>query len=196
MHLGLVVAGGRSRRFGAEKALAELQGRPLLDHALDRLAASCRQVGVNAPAGSEAAALAQARNLPLIADAPSAAAGPLAGVLAGLLWAQAQGAEGLITLPCDTPLLPTDLLARLKEVAAGRACAVARTPDGVQSLCAVWNLALLEDLRRALAKDHPPIHSFLEAHDCAFVDYPDASGFLNVNTPQDLAEAERRLSPT
>lgn len=187
---GLVVAAGRSRRFGAEKALAEVHGVTLLQRALDRLAPHCGVVGVNSP------------HLPLpcgaarIEDAAQAPGGPLAGVLAGLRWASEQGAEVLVTLPCDTPLLPVDLVPRLIEAAAGRSCAVARTPSGVESLCAAWRIDLTDQLAERLATGHPPVHAFLESQGCALVEYEDASAFLNVNTPQDLAEAERRIGGT
>ena len=187
--VGLVIAAGRSRRFGADKALAQVAGVSLLQRALDRLTPHCAVVGVNAPPG-----LLLPAGVPRIEDVAQSPGGPLAGVLAGLLWAQAQGVELLVTLPCDTPLLPADLVRRLIEAVRERPCAVARTPSGVESLCAAWRAELAEDLAARLAIGHPPVHAYLEAHRCAFVDYPDTAGFLNVNTPQDLAEAARRIS--
>lgn len=186
---GLVMAAGRSRRFGADKALAEIAGVSLLQRALDYLSPHCAVVGVNAPLS-----LPLPPNMDRIEDVAQAPGGPLAGVLAGLRWAERQGADLLITLPCDTPLLPNDLVRRLAEAAANRLCAVARTPSGVESLCAAWRTDLAEDLSARLAVGHPPVHAYLESHGCAFVDCPEATGFLNVNTPQDLAEATRRIS--
>lgn len=184
---GLVIAAGRSRRFGAEKALAEVRGVSLLQRALDRLTPHCSLVGVNSPHLPLPADVAR------IEDAPRSPGGPLAGVLAGLRWASNNGAALLVTLPCDTPLLPSDLVPRLVEVAAGGSCAVARTPSGVESLCAAWPIELADDLAERLATGHPPVHAYLESQGCIFIDYADASAFLNVNTPQDLAEAERRI---
>jgi molybdopterin-guanine dinucleotide biosynthesis protein A len=151
-------------------------------------------LALNAAADSAAAADAARRGGTVVADPPGLPAGPLAGILAGLLWAEETGAGLLLTLPCDTPLVPGDLAQRLIAAAAERPCAVARTPDGIHSLCAAWRTELIAPLRARLeAGEHPPVHAFLQAHGCGFVDYPDATGFLNVNTPQDLAEAERRL---
>lgn len=192
---GLVIAGGQSQRFGGDKALALLAGRTLLAHAVARLSSDCAAVAVNAAPGSAVALAAGDLGVDLAPDPVDAPRGPLAGVLAGLVWARERGASLLLTLPCDTPLTPPDLCDRLTDAATGRLCAVARTPDGVQSLCAAWSTDLIAPLEAHLAAgDHPPVHRVLQAHGCAFVDYPDAMAFLNINTVQDLAEAERRLS--
>lgn len=130
-----------------------------------------------------------------MADPAGLPDGPLSGVLAGLIWARGAGAEILVTLPCDAPLVPADVSLRLIAATQGRACAVARTPDGIQSLCAAWRTKLIAPLEALLMiGEHPAVHGFLTAQDCGFADYPDAGGFLNINTPQDLAEAERRLA--
>lgn len=192
--VGLVIAGGRSQRFGGEKAVAMLAGRSLLARACARLAANCGAVAVNVRAGGDGAAEAERLGLAVLGDPPGLATGPLSGVLAGLRWARERGAGLMITLPCDTPLLPDDLVSRLVAAAQGQSCAVARTPDGMQSLCAAWGVDLIGDLEVALADGHhPPVHGFLEDHDCGLVDYADAAAFLNINTPQDLDEAARRL---
>src|SRR5690349_17617953 len=90
--VGVVIAGGRSLRFGGEKAVALFAGRPLLLWAVNRLARVCAVVAVNARSGTAAEALALAEGLPVIHDAPGDPDGPLAGVKAGLRWAKQQGA--------------------------------------------------------------------------------------------------------
>jgi molybdopterin-guanine dinucleotide biosynthesis protein A len=103
--LGVVIAGGRSVRFGGEKAVALLAGKPLLLWAAARLARSCAAVAINARSGTAAAALAEAEDLAVLHDAPGDAEGPLSGVKAGLTWAQARGARAIAVSPCDVPLL-------------------------------------------------------------------------------------------
>lgn len=192
--VGLVVAGGRSRRFGGEKAVAMLAGRSLLARACGRLQGPCAAVAVNTAPDGEGAAEAARLGAKVLGDPPGLALGPLSGVLSGLRWTRERGGELMITLPCDTPLAPEDLVTRLIAAAQGQSCAAARTPDGMQPLCAAWRVDLIGDLESALAHGrHPPVHGFLEDHDCGLVDYADAAGFLNINTPQDLAEAARRL---
>ena len=158
--LGLVLAGGRSRRFGAEKAVALHGGRPMLDWSLEVLAAGCQTLAVNAPAGSGAADLAASRGLAVFGDAAGDPDGPLSGVLAGLVRARDQGAAWLATVPCDMPGLPVDLVARLVEAAGRGPGARLETTDGRQPLCALWSPGLIASLREALDRGHPPVWRF------------------------------------
>jgi len=188
--VGLVLAGGRSVRFGGEKAVALLDGRPLLEWAAERLRSVCVQVAINVRAGSEAEAVAQARGLPTLYDEAGDALGPLAGVKVGLSWAQTLGAHLLAVSPCDAPLLPDDLYARLLEHAGGGP-AMAETRDGRQPLCAVWPVTSLPDVQEALRGGaHPPTWQMLERIGArkVFFDAPEA--FVNINTREDLAAVQ------
>jgi molybdopterin-guanine dinucleotide biosynthesis protein A len=195
MIVGLVLAGGRSQRFGSDKALAELGGRTLLEIAVSRLTAVCAQVAVSAPPGGPAAALAERLGAPVLADPPAAPRGPLSGVLAGLEWALEKRADLLVTLPCDAPLLPADLEDRLIAATRGAIAAVARSPGGLQPLCAAWGVGMTRALQSALAHGlHPAAHQILADAGAAEVLFEDDASFLNVNTQADLAEAARRLT--
>ncbi|MBV8593727.1 MAG: molybdenum cofactor guanylyltransferase [Caulobacteraceae bacterium] len=186
---GLVLAGGRSRRFGAEKALQPVAGRSMLERALALLDGPCEAVAVSARAGSGAAALAHARGLAVLHDAPDHPEGPLAGVAAGLDWASARGLDGLVTLPCDTPFLGPSEIARLIGALGDRPAAYAVTADGAQALVAIWTVPLARPLGSALAIGHPPVRDALDRLDACPVLFPDARPFLNVNRPGDLDPA-------
>lgn len=194
---GVVIAGGRSVRFGGEKAVALLAGRPLLTWAAERLAASCAAVAVNVRPGTEAQALAQAQGLIQLHDAAGDAAGPLSGVKAGLTWAKARGAQLLAVSPCDAPLLPQDLYVRLIKAAGANdrpGAAMAETSDGHQPLCAVWPVSALPKVTEALAGGaHPPTWLLLEALGAVHVRFQDPDSFANVNTRADLAAIAGRL---
>jgi molybdopterin-guanine dinucleotide biosynthesis protein A len=190
---GLILAGGRSRRFGAEKAAAQLGGVSLLERACAQLGGTCDQVAVSAPAGGEAERLAVRLGLVRLEDPPGSPRGPLSGVLAGLHWTRGVG-ELLLTAPCDAPLLPQDLAERLLAAIGAAPAAVARSPGGLQPLCAIWRTMMIRPLQAALADGlHPPAHRILADANAVIVDFPDEAAFLNVNTPEDFAEAERRL---
>lgn len=188
--VGLVLAGGRSVRFGGEKAVALLEGRPLLEWAAERLRSVCARVAINVRAGTEAESVARALGLPTLYDQAGDALGPLAGVKVGLTWAGEQGARALAVSPCDAPLLPDDLYLRLLERTNGGA-AMAETSEGRQPLCAIWPVTSLPDVQAALRDGaHPPTWQMLEQMGArkVFFDRPEA--FANINTRDDLAAVE------
>ena len=190
---GLVLAGGRSTRFGGEKAVAHLRGKPLMLWCADALRGVCETVAINARPGSEAAALAKSLDFDVLYDNPAHPAGPLAGVAAGLAWAKARGFDGVVTLPCDTPLVRPDDLGRLITALneGGRPAAHAVADGRAQGLCAVWRADLCEPLNARLdAGDHPAVHRWLEELGAAPVAFADAARFRNINTRQDLGALE------
>lgn len=192
--VGLVLAGGRSVRFGGEKAVALLEGEPLLAWAARRLRSVCTDVAINVRPGTEAEAAARALGFPTLYDEDGDASGPLAGVKVGLIWAEKRGARALAVSPCDAPLLPDDLYARLRDGAGGGA-ALAATSDGRQPLCSLWPVSALPHVRQALAGGaHPPTWQMLEQLGARKVTFDDTGQFANVNTREDLArvEAQRR----
>jgi molybdopterin-guanine dinucleotide biosynthesis protein A len=190
---GVVLAGGRSVRFGGEKASALLAGKPLVLWAVERLKSACAEVAVNARPGSEAEALARAAGLTVLQDLIGDAAGPLAGVRAGLLWAQTRSAQALAVSPCDAPLLPADLFVRL-VAAAGEGAAMAETTDGNQPLCALWPASALAQLEAALAGGaHPATWRMLDSIGARRVHFADAAAFANLNTRAELAAIAARL---
>lgn len=190
---GIVIAGGRSTRFGGEKAVALLHGRPLLEWAVRRLQRSCVAVAVNARPGTGAEALALEAGLTVIHDAPGDPDGPLSGVKAGLAWARSLSCTRLAVSPCDVPLAPDELYARL-AAAAGEGAAMAETAEGMQPLCAVWPVGAQAMLERALAGGaHPAIWRTLDGLGAARVRFDAPEAFANLNTREDLARFEAVL---
>jgi molybdopterin-guanine dinucleotide biosynthesis protein A len=100
--LGAILAGGASRRFGADKAMALLAGRPLITHVRTALAPHCRAVSLCGRDGEDG-----------VPDRPAGGRGPLAGLNAALHAAVQRGCSVVLVAPCDTPLLPAPLLAQL-----------------------------------------------------------------------------------
>jgi molybdopterin-guanine dinucleotide biosynthesis protein A len=184
MILGLVLAGGASSRFGAEKAVAAHNGGILMDAALEALSAACADVAISAKAESGASYLADSRGHLCLADPPDAPSGPLSGVLAGLQWAASLGADQLATAPCDVPELSAAQVRSLAD-AAGDGAACARSSRGLEPLIAVWPVrASLAIIAPALGSgDHPSIRDIL-----ATIGFTAVDGFEgpNVNTPGDL----------
>jgi molybdopterin-guanine dinucleotide biosynthesis protein A len=136
-------------------------------------------------------------NLPVIADTLPGNPGPLAGVLAGMRWAAAQGAVDVVSVPTDTPFLPRDLVARLEGArrAAGVPIACAATGGRTHPVAALWPVALADALEAAVIDGMRRIDRWTAAHGvavAAFDDLPD-DPFFNVNSAEELAEAEQRF---
>ncbi|MEP6968067.1 MAG: molybdenum cofactor guanylyltransferase [Pseudomonadota bacterium] len=190
---GVVLAGGKSRRFGREKAGAILAGRPLLAWSLAALDACCRAVVVSAAPGSQAEAIGRENGRLVVHDDPGYPSGPLAGVAAGLAWAPA-GHDLMVSLPCDTPLIGAAEIDALIAAIGDAPAAYAVTAGGPQGLCAIWRTGLARRLADVLADGkHPSVHGFLEGVGAIAVGFEDLGAFRNVNTQEDLAALDRAV---
>jgi len=186
---GLVLAGGRGQRLGGvDKGLQPWHGRPLVDHAIARLAP---QVGELMISANRHAADYAARGARVLADASGDFPGPLAGVLAGL---RAAATPWLAVVPCDAPLLPLDLVERLAGgLGDGRAAVVQRDRGGLgprlEPVCCLLSTALADDLAQYLGEGGRQVEAWLVRHAAPVrFDRPeDAAAFANINTPDDLA---------
>jgi molybdopterin-guanine dinucleotide biosynthesis protein A len=195
---GVVLAGGQARRMGGgDKALLEIDRRTLLSHVIARLAPQVDAVAINA--NGDPARFA-GFGLPVIADTVPGFAGPLAGALAGMRWAEAQGHSHIVTAAGDTPFFPHDLVARLTAAAGpalGLACAATTDPERGLSehpTFGLWPVSLADDLETALTVGNMrKVIVWTSRHGCARALFDDAGPypFFNVNTPEDLVEAGR-----
>ncbi|MEC3862715.1 molybdenum cofactor guanylyltransferase MobA [Mesobacterium sp. TK19101] len=193
----VILAGGQgSRMGGADKALLNLGGVPLLRHVLDRLAPQVGQVALNANGDP---ARFQAFGLPVLPDSVAGFPGPLAGVLAAMDWAAGLGAAQVVTVAADTPFFPRDLVARLAQAAgAGVALAAVEVADrGVlrHPTFGLWPVTLRDDLREALEGGTRKVRAFADAHGASDAVVPAGAfdPFFNINRAEDLARAEAML---
>lgn len=166
MILGAVLAGGASRRFGSDKAMAEWRGKSLIAHAIDRLRP---QVDALVVVGRD-------HTLGAIPDRPAPGLGPLGGLCAALHHARANGFDAVLTSGCDLPDLPLDLAERL----AGDGPAAASG----QPLLGLWPATLADQLDRHLAATGDrSLRCWIAATGTRIVDL---GTVLNINTPADL----------
>ncbi len=173
MILGLVLAGGRSSRFGSDKALAELNGQTLLSRAIENLSGWCEQVII---AGRETGPA------PCIPDWPHPGMGPLAGLAAGLHHAQDAGFQGVLSCGVDSVNLPEDLPLLLDPAPA---CVAS------QPIIGLWPADAAPVLERILSGNGKhSLHVFAESISARRVELAQLPG--NVNTPADLAAAARQ----
>ncbi|MGD8496627.1 MAG: molybdenum cofactor guanylyltransferase [Gemmatimonadales bacterium] len=193
--LGVLLAGGRSRRYGSPKALAEVGGRTILDRALAALdgAVGDAVIVANEPDDYRAA------DRPIRPDVRPGT-GALGGILTAIEWARERGREATLVLACDMPFVPAALLRRLADDAAAEAVSIAASdgPRGVEPLCAVYGVGCAAAIGRALDRDERAIVSFFPDVDVRRLPldevrrYGDpARMFFNVNRPEERHEAER-----
>src|SRR5262245_18537836 len=145
MIAGIILAGGKGERIGGGKPLLPFGEGTLIDAVIARVAPQVERLAINVPSVAEETYRAKFKaSLDIVTDPFEQGAGPLAGVVGGLLWARDIGADWLATFPCDAPFLPRDLVVRLLAASApGRPCA-AHDVTGFQGICALWPLACLE----------------------------------------------------
>ena len=190
---GLVLAGGRgSRMGGVDKGLQDHDGRPLALHALQRLAPQVGPLMINANRNREAYA---AMGAPVWPDALPDYAGPLAGFLAGL---EHCATPWLVTVPCDSPLFPTDLVERLARAltdADAEIAMPATVEDGtrqVQPVFCLMQANLKDSLLRFAHSGQRKIDRWTALHRCVEVEFDDDRAFFNANT---LAELQQLQMP-
>jgi molybdopterin-guanine dinucleotide biosynthesis protein A len=197
--VGVVLAGGRSRRMGGQaKALMPLGGRPMAAHVIKALAPQVGRCIVNA---NDGVADFAGFGLPAVADLNEARDGPLAGLLAAMVWAgeHAPAARWIVTAPCDTPFIPANYVERLLEAAApaGAPVAIAASEAGEHYACGLFSLVLADDLAAWLARDERRVRVWIANHRPATARFECGAGgpdpFFNVNTPEDFAMAETML---
>ena len=193
--LGVLLAGGQSSRMGGgDKCLRELAGKTLLARAIERARPQVATLVLSANGDPSRFA---AYGLPVFGDPPGAGRRPLAGVLAGMEWAAANRPDlsWVASFATDIPFFPTDLVRGLFAAieAKNADVAFARAADLVYRVFGLWPMRLVETLRRDLA----PKRSGMRAH-LRWLGVPFPPGapppFFNINTPEDLAEAERLLA--
>jgi molybdopterin-guanine dinucleotide biosynthesis protein A len=182
---------------GGDKCLRPLGGRTILDHVLERARPQVRALVLNA--NGDPARFA-AFDLPVAADVIEGFAGPLAGVLTGMVWAGRHRPEcpWIATIATDTPFFPTDLVARLLAAieADGADLACAASVGRAHPVFGLWPVRLAGDLRTAMVDEQiRKVDVWTARH--RLVEVPFAADpidpFFNTNRPEDLAEAERLL---
>ena len=188
---GLILAGGRgSRMGGVDKGLQNHQGMPLAMHALLRLGPQVGQLMINANRNLGAY---EAMGAPVWPDALPDYAGPLAGFLSGLEHCET---PYLVTVPCDTPGFPLDLVERLaaalEEADADIAMAATRENGAlqVQPVFCLMKASLMESLVQFTQSGQRKIDRWTAQHRCVEVPFDDAQAFFNANTLAELQQLQ------
>lgn len=186
---GVILAGGQgSRMGGVDKGLVMFRGRPLVAHVIERLGPQVGTILINANRNPQAYA---AFGHPVVSDEIEGFAGPLAGFERGLAHAKT---EFVVTVPCDSPFLPADLVQRLRAAldAKGADLAYARTGDQPHPVFCLMRRTVHDSLRAFLSAGERKIDRWTARLSVAEVAFDDeAAAFANINTSGELAALER-----
>ncbi len=187
---GLILAGGRGERMGgADKGWIDYRGRPLIAHAVERLAPQVQSVLISANRNIER--YREITDIVTDADAKVVAedyAGPLIGVLGGLRHART---DWIAIVPCDAPHFPHDLVERLARAAndTEAVASCARVAGALQPVFAMIRNSAAGSLASSITSGERTMHRWLASLHAVPVDFDDVEAFANINTPP--AETQR-----
>ena len=189
----VILAGGKSTRFGSNKAFAKLADERLIDKVINTLQKQTHgPIAVNCVAAEEFEML----NRTLLPDAIEGGVGPLAGILAAMIWAAEIGSDTVITSAVDTPLLPSDFVDRLASVGAP---VVACSNGRKHAVHGMWQVRQRQQLAQIIENGVRAAHAWVDAchaAKCSFANELGHDPFHNVNTRDDLKLiGETQLDP-
>lgn len=194
--VGCILAGGQSRRFNFEKkGLQQLGGITLVERVIKRFQPQVSNIYINTPHQTY-----QQYQLPLISDESDSFDGPLAGLTACLEHCKHHHSEAkwLAIAPCDAPFLPKDMVQQLLRNKKQAQVCLFSYQQHLQPTFSLWHVDVLDDVRAATTQ-HGMIgfKQFLQQWEQApsIIEHPkqEVSPFYNINTPEDLSQAETLL---
>ena len=185
---GLILAGGKARRMGGvDKGLIAFKGQHMVIHVIERLSPQVGEILVNANREIETY---QSLGFTVVTDEINDFAGPLAGLHAGM---KAAKTEFLLSVPCDSPLLPDDLSQRLMSALESQNAdiAVAKTGEQHHPVFCLCRTSLAQDLENYLKAGGRKVDEWQKKHAYVEVGFDDNPlAFSNINTPEDLSKLE------
>jgi molybdopterin-guanine dinucleotide biosynthesis protein A len=186
--LGVIFAGGASRRYGRDKALAKLDDIPLLQRVVDRFTPQVSALVISGDPRPEIAA-------PAIPDGLQGA-GPLAALCSLLRQAAQHDWQFVATISCDTPFIPVDIVTRLGAALKSHDCAVASHGGARHPTCTLWAARACPEVEAAFKAGIRSLHGAVSRLDAVEVDFsaiddgPGGDPFYNINSPEDMAVAQ------
>lgn len=184
----VILAGGQSRRMGGEdKGLKIVACKPLVEHVIERLSPQLDNILISANRNID---VYRKFGYEVISDEIGDNWGPLAGIYSAMLHTTS---SHLLSVPCDTPLLPDDLVSRMtQEISAAEVC-IASDGERLQSVIALLSTGLKDQLRESLMAGDRKVEAWMLSRQHAIAKYSDTTAFLNANSPEDIMNIEETL---
>ncbi len=189
---GVILAGGQARRMnGRDKGLIKLKDRTLIDYVLTAFKSQVDSLLINANRNIDNY---KELGYPVISDNLNGFNGPLAGVACSMV---AAPTGIIVTVPCDSPFLASDLVSRLYETLQNKKVDISVAHDGerLQPAFSMYKTKLLDSLSAFLDRGERKMDKWFEEHQVGITDFSDnPEAFLNINTPEDLDEIQHKVA--
>jgi len=187
----VILAGGKGRRMeGQDKGLVQVLDGPLVGKVIDRIEPQVARILISA---NRNIAEYSRFGFPVVEDSLNSFAGPLSGILSAMDFT---GDDTLVIIPCDTPLVPDDIVSRLQSCLSenmAEVCCV-KEHDRLQPLVCILRTTLRDSLYTFLSQGKHKVRDWLQSQKLATLDYPEGNGcFININTREELIDFENRI---
>ncbi len=176
---------------GQDKGLINLAGKPMIEYVIETIGPQVDELLINANRSHD---FYKKYGLRVIQDKTKDFSGPLAGIAAGI---EAATTDLVLTVPCDSPSIPTDLASRLRQILIEKQAMVAVAHDGkrMQSVFALFRREILQNVYSYLDSGERKLQFWMERQQPALVDFSDhPEVFTNINTPEELRRVEQIMA--
>ena len=193
--LPVILAGGKSRRFGADKAVAKLGDKSLIDYTINKLEPKFAEILVitNNPIQ------VSKNNIFFIKDTMSGQLGPLVGILSAMEWVKNndKNYEWIISFPCDTPFFEEVIIDKVinSQKSSDKKLLFLKSGNKRHNIFGLWSIELMEQLRNDINQGARKVEDWANKIGTEIVEINSESdkSFLNINTKLDLEDAQKKL---
>ena len=193
--LPVILAGGKSRRFGADKAVAKLGEKSLIDYTINKLEPKFAEILVitNNPMQ------VSKNNIFFIKDTMAGQLGPLVGILSAMEWVKNndKNYEWIISFPCDTPFFEKEIIDKVinSQKSSDKKLLFLKSGNKRHNIFGLWSIELMEQLRNDINQGARKVEDWANKIGTEIVEINSESdkSFLNINTKLDLEDAQKKL---
>jgi len=194
--LGVVLAGGKSKRFGDDKTTAKLGEKTLLDHTVEKIEKKFDEILI---ISNNETTISNNKNVFFTKDLIEGHLGPLVGVLSAMEWVKRnkKNYNWIATFPCDTPFFDEKLIDKIKNSPTNSSKKLFFLKSGTRrhNIFGLWSLELKEILLEDINKGQRKVEEWANKIGSEIMEINDDNeySFLNINTKQDLEKAKKKI---
>ena len=194
--LGVILAGGKSSRFGSNKSLSNLSNSKLIEHVINKINKHFTEILI---ISNDSKLILDYPNIKIIKDCKEGYLGPLVGVLSAMKYAnQNNKYNWVITFPCDTPFFDEIIIEKLvqKTSSTNKKIFLIKEKKQRHNIFGIWSTSLEKTLEQDLNNNFRKVDLWADKIGCTYIekDIKKENEFLNINTKEDLELAERIYS--